>query len=414
MAKKQKSMVPKPEFRKPPWYMNLLQRALGIYSKINYRAEFSKEQREALKPLKGKPFIALATHSSPMDFALAGHALRPWRGSMVIAVSLFYLSAGGLARGLKNSIPKKQFTKDPVSVRNIKRMIDAGIPVLMFPEAMFTLDGNDSRLSDTHFKLLKWLKVPVVVIRVNGGYCTRPRYFRGFRKGKMVVDTNIALTAEECATLSVKEIRERVMPLFKYSDCNFQQDNNLAFVNKKRSTTDGIIRILFVCPKCAQMHTIIEEWNAVSCTACGNKVVFNEYGKLLPESGSVAFDRLDLWCKYQYNHIKNIALSEENYVYTEEVKLEYFNTRNGENIPVDEGILNISENGFEFIGKEVTKKFPLPNPPCLPMQMSSRIDLFEGDILCKFVFKEKFRPVRAFTTVQALFDIKEEKAKKLQ
>jgi 1-acyl-sn-glycerol-3-phosphate acyltransferase/DNA-directed RNA polymerase subunit RPC12/RpoP len=404
MEKQPKKRLQQPKLKRPPLSARLLMRALGLYTKVLYRTEYNHKAIKEVRKIKG-PILAISTHSSPMDFAFSNYALRGRAVSMVVSVYLFYdPNFGKLVRWLGNAIPKKQFTADVECVRNIKRMIDAGIDVLIFPEGLFSLQGKDNRLGDGLFKLMKWLKVPVVVIRNNGAYLTRPRYFLGFRRGKTKTDVTHVLTPEDCENLSLGEIKQRVNDAFSYNDCEFQEENKIAFENKKRSTTEGIEQIFWVCPKCLSEYRLKTENHAIECQDCGNRAVLNELGQILPDSGSIAYDRIDKWYDFQYNFVKEKIDNDPNYVLSEPADLCYFDEYTAELVPHDEGVFSLDKTGFTFKGKQNDMHFNIPCPPLVAMELKERIDLYKGDQLCRFMFKENFRPTKFFIAAQILFD----------
>lgn len=132
-----------------------------------FGVKYDRAQLKAIRAIKG-PALIVASHHGPLDFAFLTYAMYPKRLSIVTAANIYYKKGvQRLLKTIKSAIPKKQFTTDYSSVKSIRKMLDAGVSVVVYPEARYSLDGRQGRVSDSIYKLTKWLKVPVVTLKCN-------------------------------------------------------------------------------------------------------------------------------------------------------------------------------------------------------------------------------------------------------
>ncbi len=69
-------------------------------------------------------------------------------------------------------IPKKNFTPDIYTIKEIARILRSGGRVILFPEGMSSSAAGTSQAPSAAAKLLKHFGVPVYVSKISGGYLT--------------------------------------------------------------------------------------------------------------------------------------------------------------------------------------------------------------------------------------------------
>ncbi len=120
-------------------------------------------------------FVALANHQSIFDPFIIGTYLDSRIGfftkstSFLKGIERFFLH---LTRG----IPTTRYQTDPLVYRHARLFLEKGIPVGIFPEGERCWDGALQPFKFSVFRLLAWLKVPVLPIVVNGAYNYWPRW----------------------------------------------------------------------------------------------------------------------------------------------------------------------------------------------------------------------------------------------
>ncbi len=359
-----------------------------ILGKIWINAKFKKDPR--IKELKGA-VVCLGTHSCIMDVAMMMLALSPKALNIVCGRDVMtwnVLKPFAKAIGL---LPINQFEMDLASIRTMKRAVDAGCSLALFPEGKFTLDGRGAYyIPESLAKLLKLLKADVVFCHNNGGYCARPRWYKGFKYGTVLGVSELLFTKEELASLSDKEIYAVLKEKFKFNDNIYQIENNLRF--KCKNPAEGIHYILYKCPKCGAEYENVSDAHYLTCEVCGNKVEYTEYGEIKPIDGATYFPRIDLWYEYERESVRK-EIEDENFEMRHEVVWEQSDeNHNYVELGSGEFFLNKEYIGFKGTrydsGEEVLIKVPTLKQPTIVHKNSEAIDLTIDTVVNRFYFRE--------------------------
>lgn len=408
--KKQKTCIVQPKFKQPnPFYYFILW-AASLWGKHHFHMNFDKKQLKAVRKIKG-PVLVIASHHGPVDFAAVTYAMYPKRLSIVTASNLFYHEKfGALIRRFASCIPKKQFTTDYTSVKNIKKMLDAGVSVLVYPEGRFSIAGKNGRMSDTIFRLIKWLKVPVVFMQSHACYHILPKYATDFRVGRMDVHCETLFTAEECEKLDIASVQEKVKQRFAFNDYDYQQEHHIAYYGKN-GATHQMEYLLYKCPACGAefCHKTYDKY--MECEVCGNKIEMDEYSVIRPIGNAAFFERPDYWYDWQYSELKKEIEANPDYRLSHEVDFSIADDAICGYRFVEKGVLSLDKTGFSYKGENSPEmKFPIPNPPSLPIDLPYHIDIYDReDNLYRFDFMGKEKPIKINMAVEIISDLYPEK-----
>lgn len=359
-----------------------------ILGKIWINAKFKKDT--AIKGRKG-PFVCLGTHSCIMDVAMMMLTMSPVSLNIVCGRDVMtwnVLKPFAKAIGL---LPINQFEMDLASIRSMKRAVDKGCSLALFPEGKFTLDGRGMYyIPESLAKLLKLLKADVVFCHNNGGYCARPRWYNGFKYGTVTNVSELLFTKEQIETLSDKEIYAVIKEKFQFNDCLYQRENNLRF--KAKNPAEGLHYILYKCPKCGAEYENVSDAHYLTCEKCGNKVEYTEYGELIPVGDSVAFERIDLWYEYERESVRK-EIEDENFEMRHDVVWEQAD-ENHNYVELGRGdfYLNHDYIGFKGTrydnGEEVVIEVPTLKQATIVHKNSEAIDLTIDTVVNRFHFSE--------------------------
>ncbi len=374
-----------------------------ILGKIWINAKFKKDER--IKELKG-PVVCLGTHSCIMDVAMMMLAMSPKRLNIVCGRDVMtwnVLKPFSKAIGL---LPINQFEMDLASIRTMKRAVEKGCSLALFPEGKFTLDGRGSYyLPESLAKLLKLLKADVVFCHNNGGYCARPRWYSGFKYGTVLGTSEVLFTKEELATLTDKEIYAVLKEKFKFNDNVYQIENKLRF--KAKNPAEGLHYILYKCPNCGKEYEMVSDAHHLTCEACGNEVEYTEYGEIKPVGDSKFFPRIDLWYEFERESVRK-EIEDESFEMRHEVVWEQADeNHNYVELGSGEFFLNHDYIGFKGTryesGEEVLIEVPTLKQPTIVHKNSEAIDLTIDTIVNRFYFKEVKYTCKYNIAVEELF-----------
>ena len=114
------------------------------------------------------PFLLVANHQTEMDpFYIGVHV--PGRISFVATDSLFRNPFMDYIMSALGSIPKSKFDVDPSCIRRMLESVKRGWSVALFPEGQRSMAGYTDAIVPGS-RLAKWLDVPLVVAKLQGGF----------------------------------------------------------------------------------------------------------------------------------------------------------------------------------------------------------------------------------------------------
>ena len=336
---------------------------IWLLSKIALKGkEFKVEQigTEGLKP----PYMMLSNHMHFIDFELAAMATYPYPVSNVVSidgyvVKFFLLEWIG-------AIATRKFTTDIHLVKSIKKVLQRGDILAMYPEARYSPCGTLAFLPDSLGKLVKMKKVPIVAVVHRGNHLYAPFWnFRNKRKVPMHTTFKLILTPEQIEKMSVDEINEVLKKELDYDDYRYQKENGIKITEPYRA--EGLHKVLYQCPHCKEEFKMDSKGTELFCTACGKRWNWNEDGNLEALNGETEFEHIPDWFSWEREQVKK-QIAEGTYSYSDEVEV-YSLPRVYRYIPLGKAKLtHDAENGFVLDGFYRGEKYHIHR---LPIQTNS-------------------------------------------
>ena len=167
-----------------------------VARKYNVHYTFKKD----IKKEKG-PYIFISNHASRLDYIFAGVPMLPHRLNFVAGYNEFHRSHLAGVFNLLQVIPKKNFTPDNYTIKEISRILKNNGRIIIFPEGMSSISGANQPVAIGTGKLLKHYKIPVYYSIIKGGYLTSPKYNLNDRCGKIEVEIDQMFTPDELSNL---------------------------------------------------------------------------------------------------------------------------------------------------------------------------------------------------------------------
>jgi 1-acyl-sn-glycerol-3-phosphate acyltransferase len=266
--------------RKPPAAIYLalanLWRLL-IAPKYDVRYEYRVDPRKFRKG----PLIVVSNHASRLDYIYAGLAFLPMRLNFVAGYNEFFRSHLALVFRLLQVIPKRNFTPDIYAARQIARILSAGGKVIVFPEGMSSIGGSNQPSALGSGNLLKHFGVPVLLVKIKGGYLTSTKYCLDERPGRVEVVVDLLFSPEELAGMSEAEAQERLDGALRHDDYEWNRTARVRFAGLGKMA-HNLHHLLYWCPRCEGEFTMRGEGDTISCTSCGNGARLDEFYDLSP------------------------------------------------------------------------------------------------------------------------------------
>ena len=246
------------------------------------------------------PYLLFSNHMCFLDFELAALATYPHRVNNVVNIDGYYRRPHLLE--MIGAICTRKFVTDLHLVKSIRRVLQRGDILCMYPEARYSPCGVTSFLPESLGKLVKLNKVPVVIIQHHGNHLYAPFWnYRHKRKVPFYTTMTRLLTAEQVAAMTVEEINEAIRNAFIYDDYRYQKENGIRITEPYRA--EGLDKVLYQCPCCGaeQMTSAGAE---LRCTACGKVWHWREDGDLEALEGETEFSHIPDWFQWEREQVK--------------------------------------------------------------------------------------------------------------
>ena len=217
---------------------------IWLLSKIMLRGKNYKLETidmEGLKP----PYLIFSNHMEFIDFELATMVTYPNRVNNVVNID-GYLMMPFLLEWI-GAICTRKFTNDIHLVKSIRRVIQNGDILCLYPEARYTPIGTTSFLPDSLGRLVKMNKVPLVVVTHHGNHLYSPTWnYANKRKVPMHTVFRQVLTAQQVDEMSVDQINTVIRQAMQYDDYQYLQESGHRLTESFRA--EGLHKVLYQCP----------------------------------------------------------------------------------------------------------------------------------------------------------------------
>lgn len=391
--------------RKPSFFLYTLPGLIiRPFIKLLWRHNYDNKAVRGLK----SPVLAIANHSTTGDIVMTALTLLPKRYNIVTGKDVFSWPALRPFIKAFGAIPKSQCSVDIASMRLMKGAINQKRNILLYPEGKTTLDGKQSaHLGSGVGKFIKFLGCTVVMVKTHGGHLMHPRYAKGVRKGKVVSKAYVLFTDEETRTLSAEDINRRVEKAFEYNDHRWQRENGIRF--KSKAPAARLEFILYKCPKCGAEYENYTDDRHIICKKCGNRVEYTEYGFLVPDEGSLTFDRIDLWCDYERKAARKELLADDFHI-SKPCKLLVNYSGEKEFIERGKGECYIDGESIGFKGLKEGEAFEIGQclkcTPTIITKNGEGVDFTVGGDIYRCMFTEKKWSTKYLFLVEENFALK--------
>jgi 1-acyl-sn-glycerol-3-phosphate acyltransferase len=267
---------------------------------LHHKVDIYVEENDTkkLKP----PYLILGNHVTYWD---------PFLVNMFIDEPMCYIAAAVYFRNpilrfflnSAGSIPKKKFMTHYSPIKRLIQAKENGRILGIFPEGERKWDGTTDEMTfQSTAKLIKKLDIPVVTVKIKGGYLAYPRWARLSRRGKVNLDYKLSLTREDSQNLSIEQIEDRIREHLSHDDFAYQKKNRNQYVGK--NLAENLEHLLFLCPHCHSFNTLSSQGNILLCNKCNYGVVYNQFAFLESLQEKLYFDNLRDWNRWQNRYLK--------------------------------------------------------------------------------------------------------------
>jgi 1-acyl-sn-glycerol-3-phosphate acyltransferase len=253
----------------------LLKPFVYIWMRFDQKRYVKRDENVDFK--RKEPFVLLANHTFLFDIIHV--PLRFRRVPYIVGSQTLFTKQPTkfLVTKIARVIPKSKGKSDVMTVKGLIRAVRSGYPVLIFPEGDTTFYGKTNPIETSTYKLVKTLGVDVLTCRVKGGYLSKPRWATGKRKRRAIeLDYNMAISKDELVRLSLEEVAARIKNNLTHDDYAYQKV--VMRPHPGRKLAEGIENVVYVCPHCEAINSIVSKGNTFHCEACGKEGKIDRYG----------------------------------------------------------------------------------------------------------------------------------------
>ena len=284
---------------------------LEPYTRWKFGADVEKFTRQG-----DRQYLILLNHQTTFDQFFVGMA---FKGPVYYMATEDIFSLGwvsSLLRWLVAPIPIKKQTTDLQAVVNCMKVLKEGGSVAIAVEGNRTYSGKTEHINPAIAKMVKRMKVPVALFRIEGGYGIQPRWSNVVRKGKMRAYISQVLEPEELAGLSEEEVLKII------SDGLYVNDAAAGGTFYHKKSAEYMERAVYVCPYCG-LSAFRSDNDTITCTKCGKRIYYQPDLKLRGDGFTFPFTHVADWYEYQKDFVNQLDMSlyEQEPLYREQAHL---------------------------------------------------------------------------------------------
>lgn len=282
--------------RIPPPQNPLIMPALWAFCWLQTRPgrlRIRKVNMQGIRP----PFLVLATHHAFMDFYVTPLALFPHRANYVSELEGFEYY-GEWAYRQVGCLGTRKFVNDLALVRNIRRVMERGGILVLYPEARYANVGVSAPLPPSTGKLAKYLKVPVVTLNMKGNYLQSPIWNLKRRKGVRLEATLTGLyTPQQLEQATAEQVQEGIRRALEYDEYAWQERTGQRIAVPWRA--ERLEMPLYQCPVCGTEFHMHSQGAELFCGNCSSRWRMTELGQL----EGPRFSRIPDWYAWEQEQV---------------------------------------------------------------------------------------------------------------
>lgn len=256
---------------------------------VHMRLNFEAEEFET----PDGPYLVMANHATDFDPLMLA-ACFPKHMYFLASEHVYRMGfLSTLVRRYCAPITRTKGASDLSAVKSMLSTLRSGQSVAFFPSGMRTFNGESVPILPAAAKLAIKAGVPLLTVRLTGGYLTTPRWAKTARKGKTSASLVHVYEPSEMKAMGAEALTVRISEDLYVNDYEEQRRAPVPFLGK--NLADGISETLYRCPVCGGIDTIRAGGDTFSC-ACGLKARLDEYGFLVPPDAPFTGEDADTAC----------------------------------------------------------------------------------------------------------------------
>ena len=304
---------------------------------------------------KGPAFI-IFNHQSRRDYLFLKNLIAPHKFNMVAGYQEFFRKKFVWLFKVSNTVPKKNWTNDPVGIRAISSIIKQGGTIAFSPEGTSSIFGYQQPIVTGTGRFLQFFRVPVYFMKLEGAYLTSHKVDINDRIGKINATLSLLFTPEQLKAMTPEEIDNKINEAFRHDDYKWNKEQHIKYKSKGRILTN-MNDMLYKCPRCGKELCIDTTGNTLKCLECGNGGTMDDYYDWHPfDDTCKLFDTPTDWVDWERVQVIHEIRDNPDFFLEEEVDIgklpDYEPVKDNAktSIPCGHGKIRFDHQGIHFDG----------------------------------------------------------------
>ncbi len=249
-----------------------------------------------------RQYLILLNHQTPFDQFFVGMS---FRGPIYYLATEDLFSNGWLSRliaWLVAPIPIKKQTTDVSAVLNCMRVAREGGTIAIAPEGNRTYSGRTEYIKPSIVPLVRKLKLPLILYRIEGGYGAEPRWSNVIRRGPMRSGVYRVIEPQAYAAMDDDALYAAIVEGLSVNEA--VEDGTY----RHRKCAEYLERAIYVCPTCG-LTTFASHGDRFTCQTCGLEARYLPTKALEGVNCTLPFRFVAEWYDYQSAFIHDLDLT---------------------------------------------------------------------------------------------------------
>ena len=354
--------------------------AAYIHLRYHIHAQKCKDKRQ---------YLILANHQTGFDqFFIT----MMFPGAVYYVASEDIFSMGLVSKIIKflvSPIPIKKSTNDSRAVRLCRKVALEGGRIAIFPEGNRTFSGNTEYIKPSLEQLVRFLRLPVAIVHIEGGYGVKPRWSDVIRRGKMRAYISEVIEPEEYAAMSGEELRARLEKALYVNDTDIPAE----YHHKK--SAEYLERVMYYCPTCG-----LSEWHSegdtAACTRCGQKIRYLPNLRIEGVGSPFPYDTMGAWYRAQNDFMNALdtSLYTETPAYEDTVKLFEVIPEKRKYLISKNAHISLYGDRYEVGTETETLTFPFADITAAAVLGKNKLNFYTGEHIYQIKSHKRFNAVK--------------------
>ena len=337
-----------------------------------------------------KQYMVLMNHQTAFDQFFVSLAFR--RPIYYFATEDIFSKGfvSSLIRYLVAPIPIKKQTTDITALKNCFKIVKEGGTIGMAPEGNRTYDGRTVHINPTIVPLVKKMKLPIVLFRIEGGYGVQPRWSDVIRKGKMR-----GYVAEVIEPEAYKELSDEVL-YEKICQGLYVNEACVDGIYQHKKLAEYLERAIYVCPNCG-LSSFESHNDVISCNRCNRKVRYLPTKELQGIGFDFPFRFVADWYDYQCDFVNKLDVSEyiEQPLYVEKASLWEVIIRKNKVLLEKEAVLSLYGDRIFIVQRDGTElEFPFEELSAVTVLGRNKLNLYHNQSVYQIKGDKRFNALK--------------------